>query len=101
MATFINVANRNLAMTDLSTLSAQNEQAFGTDDIYSDLVPPHGSPTLKPLVLTGDELPTPYKLPKIYPKSRYLAVSVATLSCWVLADLRPLTALWGKPIMKA
>ncbi|STZ56155.1 Probable bifunctional SAT/APS kinase [Moraxella lacunata] len=61
-------------MTDLSTLSAQNEQAFSTDDIYTDLVPPHGSPTLKPLVLTGDELAnalqTAENLPKITLSSR-------------------------------
>ncbi|MDO5650506.1 MAG: sulfate adenylyltransferase [Moraxella sp.] len=33
-----------------------NTNAFSNQDIYTNLVPPHGSPTLKPLVLTGDAL---------------------------------------------
>lgn len=41
---------------DFDTLNRQNQLAFGDDDIYTELVPPHGSPTLKPLLLTGDEL---------------------------------------------
>lgn len=88
-------------MTDLSTLSTQNEQAFGTDDIYSDLVPPHGSPTLTPLALTGNTLNTAYAHAQSLPQIRLSSRERATLSCLALADLHPLTALWGKPIMKA
>lgn len=40
----------------VATLSTQNKQAFATSDIYTGLVPPHGSPTLKPLLLTDDAL---------------------------------------------
>lgn len=61
-------------MCSIHTLSTQNKQAFSDQDIYTDLVPPHGSPTLKPLVLTGDELgnalQTAENLPKITLSSR-------------------------------
>ncbi|MDO4897324.1 MAG: sulfate adenylyltransferase [Moraxella sp.] len=57
-----------------NTLSAQNEQAFSTHDIYTNLVPPHGSDVLKPLVLMGDELSQALQnaqnLPKIHLSSR-------------------------------
>ncbi|WFF37867.1 sulfate adenylyltransferase [Moraxella nasibovis] len=61
-------------MSNIHTLSAQNKLAFSDQDIYEELVPPHGSPTLKPLVLTGDELAnalqTAENLPKITLSSR-------------------------------
>lgn len=89
-------------MTDLSTLSAQNEQAFSTDDIYTDLVPPHGSPILKPLALTGDILATAYAHAQTLPQIRLSSRERGDLIMLGIGGFTPpLTALWVKPIMKA
>lgn len=94
MATFL--ANRNLAMTDLSTLSAQNEQAFSTDDIYTNLVPPHGSPTLKPLALTGDILATAYAHAQTLPQIRLSSRERGDLIMLGIGGFTPLDGFMGQ-----
>ena len=49
-------------------MSQTNANIFSNDDIYTELVPPHGSPVLKPLALTGNELANAISTAKTLPK---------------------------------
>ena len=83
-------------MTDLSTLSAQNEQAFSTDDIYTDLVAPHGSPILKPLALTGDILATAYAHAQTLPQIRLSSRERGDLIMLGIGGFTPLDGFMGQ-----
>ena len=62
-------------------MSQTNANIFSNDDIYTELVPPHGSPVLKPLALVGDELTKAISTAKTLPKSPCHLVSVAIWLC--------------------
>lgn len=83
-------------MTDLSTLSTQNELAFSTDDIYTDLVPPHGSPTLTPLVLIEDALKTAYVHAQTLPQIRLSSRERGDLIMLGIGGFTPLDGFMGQ-----
>lgn len=81
-------------MSDI--LSAQNELAFSTDDIYTDLVPPHGSPTLKPLVLTGDTLNQAINHAQTLPQIRLSSRERGDLIMLGIGGFTPLDGFMGR-----
>lgn len=80
----------------IASLSVQNDNAFTSDDIYTDLVPPHGSPTLKPLVLTGEALTQAYTTAQNLPKVRLSSRERGDLIMLGIGGFTPLDGFMGQ-----
>ncbi len=74
----------------------QNQNAFTTEDIYTGLVPPHGSPTLKPLALTGDELIQAYSHAQTLPQVRLSSRERGDLIMLGIGGFTPLDGFMGQ-----
>lgn len=75
---------------------SQNQNAFSDQDIYTNLVPPHGSPTLKPLVLTGDELIQAQKNTQSLPRVRINSRERGDLIMLGIGGFTPLDGFMGQ-----
>ena len=73
-----------------------NQNAFSNDDIYTGLVPPHGSPTLKPLVLTGDELASAQTHAQSLPQIRLSSRERGDLIMLGIGGFTPLDGFMGR-----
>lgn len=80
----------------LDILSRQNELAFSREDIYGDLVPPHASPVLKPLVLTGQALNDAFKTAQNLPKIRLSSRERGDLIMLGIGGFTPLEGFMGE-----
>ncbi|OOR87310.1 sulfate adenylyltransferase [Moraxella caviae] len=80
----------------MSTLAQTNANVFTDKDIYSNLVPPHGSSTLKPLALVGDALQTAIKKAQTLPKLTLSSRERGDLIMLGIGGFTPLDGFMGE-----
>lgn len=77
-------------------MSQTNANIFSNDDIYTELVPPHGSPVLKPLALVGDELTKAISTAKTLPKITLSSRERGDLIMLGIGGFTPLDGFMGE-----
>lgn len=73
-----------------------NHNVFSDEDIYTNLIPPHGSPVLKPLILTGDDLACALSKAKTLPKIHLNSRERGDLIMLGIGGFTPLDGFMGK-----